>query len=226
MTMLAPERWRDLRRGRMLDAAGRVFSRRPFAQVSMDQVAQEAGVGKPTLYRYFASKDALFLAVFERALDELEARLDDVLADELTTARRLSLMVRVIAPTFRDHLVSLRLLGSESTSADLSKRRLFRDRRARIAGRIASCIGDAVAGGELRPCRPEAVAEMVIGMIWSATATSAMTDEAIASEVAELVLYGLTAVGRAGRAGDGQGRWPERGGDRKSVRSLSLAGER
>lgn len=199
MTVLVHEARRDARRGRMLDAATQIFARRPFAQVSMDQIAREAGVGKPTLYRYFDGKDALFLAVFERALDALERRLDLVLAQTRTIAGRLPRMVREIAPTFRDHLVSLRLLGAESTLADLSKRRLFRDRRARIADRIASCIRGGVARGELRTCRPEGVAEMVIGMIWSATATDDGDDEAIASEVTDLVLHGLLPPERRAR---------------------------
>ena len=70
------ERWRDLRRVRLLEAAGRVFARLGYETASVDDIAFEAGVGKPTVYRYFAGKEALFEAVFAQALDELEARLD------------------------------------------------------------------------------------------------------------------------------------------------------
>src|ERR671921_2625438 len=75
----AEERWRDVRRVRLLDAAGRVFARLGYEAASVEDIAFEAGVGKPTVYRYFAGKEALFEAVFERALDELEGRLDGVL---------------------------------------------------------------------------------------------------------------------------------------------------
>ncbi len=47
----------------ILRAAEAVFTRHEYHQVQMDQVAEACGVGKGTLYRYFPSKRALYLAV-------------------------------------------------------------------------------------------------------------------------------------------------------------------
>src|SRR2546423_13192769 len=54
-------------------AAAEVFARRDFHLVLMDDVAARAGVGKGTLYRYFPTKDELFLATVLRGLDESHA---------------------------------------------------------------------------------------------------------------------------------------------------------
>ncbi|NNM73607.1 TetR/AcrR family transcriptional regulator [Enterovirga aerilata] len=75
MHAVGEERWREERRGRIPEAAGRVFAARCFDPASMDGTAQEARVGKPTLYRYVPSKDPLFSAVFGEVLNELETRL-------------------------------------------------------------------------------------------------------------------------------------------------------
>lgn len=48
---------------RIRQAALAVFARMGFAAATMDCIATEAGVTKPTLYSYFDSKDALFAAV-------------------------------------------------------------------------------------------------------------------------------------------------------------------
>lgn len=48
---------------RILDAAGVVFSRYGYRRASMDAVAAEAGFSRQGLYRHFASKDDLFVAV-------------------------------------------------------------------------------------------------------------------------------------------------------------------
>jgi methylphosphotriester-DNA--protein-cysteine methyltransferase len=51
------------REARILDAALKVFAEAGYSGATMDAVAAEAGITKPTLYQYFASKEALFQAM-------------------------------------------------------------------------------------------------------------------------------------------------------------------
>jgi AcrR family transcriptional regulator len=51
---------------RILDAAGRVFLERGFQGASVDEIAEVASAGKPTIYARFPNKEALFIAVIER----------------------------------------------------------------------------------------------------------------------------------------------------------------
>jgi AcrR family transcriptional regulator len=60
-------------RARILCAARRLFAERGASCVSMDDVAQAAGVGKGTLFRRFGSRAALAMAV----LSEDESRLQE-----------------------------------------------------------------------------------------------------------------------------------------------------
>jgi AcrR family transcriptional regulator len=53
-------------RERILNAAYELFSRRGIRAVGTDEVIERAGVAKATLYRHFATKNALVLAVLER----------------------------------------------------------------------------------------------------------------------------------------------------------------
>jgi AcrR family transcriptional regulator len=193
MNAASDETWRDARRSGMLAAAGRVFGTTAFEHVSMDGIAHEAGVGKPTLYRYFPSKDALFAAVFAAALDDLEARLQNVLAREASAATRLAALMREIVPTFRQHLVSLRFLGETTAAPDQPNRQFFRERRARIGNYLASALSDGVRRSELRTIDTAKVAQLMIGMLWSAAATMGASDDEIARDVAEFALHGLLA---------------------------------
>jgi len=53
-------------RERILSAAYELFSRRGIRAVGTDEVIQRAGVAKATLYRHFATKNDLVLAVLQR----------------------------------------------------------------------------------------------------------------------------------------------------------------
>lgn len=186
------EGWRGQRRERLLQAAARVFARHAYESASMDEIAHEAGVGKPTLYRYYPSKDALFVAVFVDALDTLEERLAGVLDEHPGLPERLRGLVLAITPTFRDHLVPVRLLDDGAAALDASRRRIFRERRDRIARYLTRAIEDGAGRGDVRwDVDPSRVAEMTIGMIWSAAAALRTSDDEIARDVAALILHGI-----------------------------------
>ena len=53
-------------RERILDTAYELFSRRAIRDVGVDEVIEQAGVAKATLYRHFPSKDELVIAFLER----------------------------------------------------------------------------------------------------------------------------------------------------------------
>jgi AcrR family transcriptional regulator len=53
-------------RERILDTAYELFSRHGIRAVGVDAIIQRSGVARMTLYRHFASKDALVLAFLER----------------------------------------------------------------------------------------------------------------------------------------------------------------
>ncbi len=66
----------DERRRQLLDAGAKLFARHAFEEISMRQIAAEAGVSKPLLYHYFPSKDDLFIAAVNEAASELRALIE------------------------------------------------------------------------------------------------------------------------------------------------------
>jgi AcrR family transcriptional regulator len=59
------------RRAVIVEAAGRLFGERGYDAARLDDVAAAAGVTKPVLYRHFADKQALYLALLARHRDDL-----------------------------------------------------------------------------------------------------------------------------------------------------------
>lgn len=61
----------EQRRALLLEAAGRLFGERGYQGTRLDDVVAVAGVTKPILYRHFAGKQDLYLALLARHRDDL-----------------------------------------------------------------------------------------------------------------------------------------------------------
>ena len=59
------------RRTEILDAAARRFEYATFGEIKLSSIAADVGITKAALYRYFRNKEILFLALFERAFEQL-----------------------------------------------------------------------------------------------------------------------------------------------------------
>ena len=61
----------DPRRARILVAAQEVFAREGFRTAEVKTIAEQAAVGKATIYKFFASKEALLLTIVEENLNDI-----------------------------------------------------------------------------------------------------------------------------------------------------------
>jgi AcrR family transcriptional regulator len=71
---------------RLLDAAVTQFTDQPYEDVSLEEIAQTAGVTKRTLLRRFGSKDALFVAAMDRAAHQMMRARDAAPVDDVPGA--------------------------------------------------------------------------------------------------------------------------------------------
>jgi AcrR family transcriptional regulator len=82
-------------RERILDAALNVFSEKGFHQATVDEIAERAGLGKGTLYRYFANKETLFNELVRFRLEELEQQANAVLDGQDDVLTMISKYLRI-----------------------------------------------------------------------------------------------------------------------------------
>jgi AcrR family transcriptional regulator len=81
-------------RERILAAALRIFRERGFDAATMREVAAAAEVAVGAAYYYFASKDAIVMAFYQQAQDEMAPALDEVLNHSRTLEQRLRGIIR------------------------------------------------------------------------------------------------------------------------------------
>ena len=70
---------RKLRKKRILDGALEVFHKNGIEGSTMDEIANQAGFGKATLYYYFSSKEEVFCAIMEKGWKPLWEDLEDTI---------------------------------------------------------------------------------------------------------------------------------------------------
>jgi AcrR family transcriptional regulator len=155
--------WREKRRGKILAAARRLFARTPYELVQMDDVAASAQVGKSTLYRYFPSKDELYLEVCALAFDELA--LNFRAAAALPPSQALSKMIRALIDVLASQVASLRLLSGERAPVAEGWRRLYYLQRRAIIDAFRHVLAFGVERGDFRAMDVELTAQLVVGMV-------------------------------------------------------------
>lgn len=180
----------DRKRRRILEAGMGLFSGLPYAAVHMDAVAAAAGVAKPTLYRYFPTKEALFIDGLAWTLAELR----DAIGAISATGAPARLRVAVGLVLERIGALSPALTAIEGRGAEFGERsrRVLREGFDGLRGALADLLRDGVAEGELRVPDIDLAVLMILGGIRMAVHGTGRRPPASAS-VADFFLDGLSA---------------------------------
>jgi AcrR family transcriptional regulator len=139
----------------ILEAAARVLARQGRG-ATISQVAVEAGVGRATVYRYFATREQLVSALWDAALSEVDERLTAARLEQAPFEQGLTRVVRAIASVGERYAV---LLGEQS------REELERGREV-IGDRVFATLARGQRSGALRGDVPlELIAEMFGGIV-------------------------------------------------------------
>lgn len=181
------------KRAQILAAASRIFASRVYHLVTMDAIAHEGRVGKGTLYRYFPSKEELYLAIVDEAFALLIDRLERERAAAVPAATALCRMIEAIVETFTQHLPFFRLVNGSEGRLLLRKKQVILARRAHIARLLGEILDRGTEEGAFRKVDGTLAPSMLIGMVWGTTLNHGEDTpaELLASRIGDLYLHGL-----------------------------------
>jgi TetR/AcrR family transcriptional repressor of mexJK operon len=187
------------RRRRILDAATRLFAEAPYDAVQVDDIARVAQVAKPTLYRYFATKETLFVEALEGALDDLRARVAAIARGTGPADERLRAVVDVMFAEIGRLKALIRALDSSGATLGDKGRAVLRRELRHLRGEIALVLRDGTREGVFAPVDHELAALVVLGGVRMSADNG---DGDPAKAVGDILLRGLLAR-RPGAAGNG-----------------------
>ena len=132
----------------ILDAAERLLARFGYAKTTMEDIAQEAGIGKRTIYLHFPGKEEVALSSIDRIVERLLERLAAIARDDASPETRLRrmLLTRVLFrfDSVHDYYQSVDDLLRAVRPAYLLRRERYFDAEARV---FAEALREGEASG-------------------------------------------------------------------------------
>jgi TetR/AcrR family transcriptional regulator len=150
---------------RILAAAEALFAEHGFAAVSMNAIAEAAGVSKANVFHHFTCKNDLYIAVLRNACRDAVQHLDDLSNDDTTLTTRLPQFARAHLENLLEHAQVARLMLRELLS---DNPRHGQELAEKVYGekfsRFVAILRAGQQAGELRPdIDPALVATVLLG---------------------------------------------------------------
>jgi AcrR family transcriptional regulator len=186
------------RKSAILDIAAKVFSGHGFAAADVQVIADRVGVGKGTVYRYFPTKEALFLAAVERGLNELEAAVDAVMEEpDLDPIDRIERAIQAYLtffhrrPEMAEVFIQERAASLKEGDEKECQRRLL--------------VEHLIAEGRVRPMPVERFFAVIGDTLYGTILTNLLTSRAVdpdeqARDVLDVIFLGVLSDAERGRA--------------------------
>ncbi|GAB3268833.1 TetR/AcrR family transcriptional regulator [Sinomonas notoginsengisoli] len=144
----------DSRRRQLLNAAARLLGRAGSQSVSMQNVADEAGVSVGLIYRYFGNKQELVQAVIEDVLHEFSVRVAEPVQDEADPVRRIAAAFAGYCSVVQELRDAAVLAYQESKTLEPEGRETVKDLEVESAEPLMAATREAIHAGLLRDVNP------------------------------------------------------------------------
>lgn len=156
------QRPHEEKRQTILRVARDLFSRRPYHEVRLDDVAAAAKVGKGTLYVYFDTKEHLYVDLVVDAYDALLAQIERHAArDDVPAWGVLEDIIRALATWATHHPKIFDLIRDGGNPARAAT---FRSRRKKLGDLIERVLRRCIAAGEVVDPSPDLTAQFIAAM--------------------------------------------------------------
>ncbi len=185
----------------MVNVARRLFGERGTTEVSMDDIAAEAGVARSTVYVYFANRDELLRACLKGMHDQLLEDIADSWEDDAEPGRRLEKLIEGLLRRIDEDPGFFRLAlvtqgtpvqGGEAVGNELALISL------NIARLIQDLYLDGVSVGIFRDMDPDEAVNLIGQQLYGVMAVRAgnplpQPAPVVAASVCAFILHGLAA---------------------------------
>jgi AcrR family transcriptional regulator len=156
------ERERQRRETEIIQAAARLIRQRGFSNLNMDDIAEQVGVSKPTLYQHFKSKEEMVEATMIRSIDDMNQFMAS--QTEGRPIERLESILRYMMGSMLEPDSLINVLSDDDIFMMLHQHPGVIQRRQVTAEFLNRLIEEGKAAGEIDPDLPT---QIVAGALFS-----------------------------------------------------------
>ena len=176
------------------EAAVAVLTQHGLEGVTMDRVAQEAGVAKGSLYNYFPNKQVLLQFVHNRVIEPIQRKTGEVVAMELRAPAKLDTILRTWFEYLDEHRGLFNFLHDYAVRSLLESEE--ETCRESVVRDLSAVVEQGMSEGSFRRVNPSRVSEFVFGAVKQVAEPLFAADDPwpvdeMATQLMDFFLHGL-----------------------------------
>ena len=181
----------------ILDTAATIFAQQGYQDTEMQLIADALEIGKGTIYRYFPSKQELFLKAVWRGMDRLRQAVRSAYEPIEDALDRLTVAIRAYLTFFRNHPQYVELLIQERAKFRDRKKQTYFEHREKNVGEWRQMYADLISRGTTSRRAGRAgflmpVSDLVYGTMFTNHFTGRHKPlEAQAKDLVDILFYGI-----------------------------------
>lgn len=187
----------------ILHAAAKVFAEKGVVKTKMMDIAEEAGIGKGTIYEYYRSKEQIFADTFRMMIDQMEQQIGNAIGQIEDPVLKLEKVIQITLKEFLEHSGDLAGImmdfwaeGVRTKSEDVINLINLEQLYSEYRMMIADILHDGINKDVFRPIDAQSLASLVIGSMDGVMLQWIMNKEIIdldkvSKVLLDTVLYGI-----------------------------------
>ncbi|HEU0029164.1 MAG TPA: helix-turn-helix domain-containing protein [Kofleriaceae bacterium] len=195
----------EARARQILDCAKRVFAERGFHAANISHICDAAGIGRGTLYQYFANKRSVLEAILRQTLDRVRALMERQAVElsfappeKVTRAQAIEFTARqlkeLLEAAFADE-DTLRILLREAVGLDVDIEKMLGEIDDTLIAIVERSIVASQHAGFVRELDARAVATMMVGGVEKLAVAALRSDAPVDLELLAREATKLHAIG-------------------------------
>jgi AcrR family transcriptional regulator len=184
------------RTNEILDTAAAIFAQHGYQDTEMQFIADALHVGKGTIYRYFPSKEELFLKAVSRGMDRLREAVTSAYQAIDDPLERMTVAIHAYLAFFRNNPQYVELLIQERAQFRDRKKQTYFEHREKNIGEWRQMYADLIAEGRLRDVPVTRILDSVSDLVYGTMFTNYFTGrhkplEAQAQDLVDILFFGI-----------------------------------
>ena len=197
---------RARRQEEILDAAAKLFASRGYSEANVQELADVLKVGKGTIYRYFPTKEELFLATVDRMMQKLTAAIDASIERVADPLDQVVELFKAYLAFFAEHPEATELLIQERAHFKDRKTPTYFAYREANMRRRRDYVRSLIAEGRFRDIPVDRIGDVIGDLLYGTMFTNYLAgrDRSPAEQADDLLdvaLYGILSESERNRRG-------------------------